>query len=194
MHLLPPDPTDASLLAMIEERQETALGRVMDRYGEELFLRCYSILKEEDLARDCVQEVFISLWWHASPTGIQNLSHFLKQSIRFRSLAVIRDSKFKARIEQQSQQLTQAVLQSDGLDWLLFKELKEKLEKVISSFPEQQQQIWRLHREEGLMYKEIASILGISRKTVEKKMSLSLKTLRNEFGDVLLLLVFARIL
>ncbi|MEO8172419.1 MAG: sigma-70 family RNA polymerase sigma factor [Sediminibacterium sp.] len=194
MNLLPPNPTDAELLALIEQRQEMALGRVMERYGEELFRRCHSILKDESLARDCVQEVFISLWWHDSPTGIHNLSHFLKQSIRFRSLAMIRDSKFKEKIEQQSLALTQAVLQSDGLDGLLFKELKEKLERVISNFPLQQQQVWRMHREEGIMYKEIASQLGISQKTVEKKMSLSLKALRNEFGDALLLFIFSRLL
>ncbi len=73
MNLLPPDPTDAALLALIEERQEMALGAVMGRYGEELFRRCNAILKDEDLAKDCVQEVFISLWGHASPTNIQNL-------------------------------------------------------------------------------------------------------------------------
>lgn len=194
MNFIPPDPSDAALLALIEQRDEAALGRVMDRYSGELFRRCFAILDEEDAARDCVQEVFISLWWHSSPTSIFNLSHFLKQSMRFRSMAMIRDNKFRTKIEKQSALLTQIILQSEGLDSLLLKELKERLEKVISTFPAQQQQVWRLHREDEMKYKEIALALGISQKTVEKKMSLSLKALRDEFGDVLLLFIFSRLL
>ncbi len=53
---------------------------------------------------------------------------------------------------------------------------------MISGFPEQQQQVWRLNREEGMTYPEIAALLRISPKTVEKKMSASLKILRNEMG------------
>jgi RNA polymerase sigma-70 factor (family 1) len=185
MSLLPPDTNDAALLASISQRKETALDTLMKRYWEGLFRKCYALLRDEDAAKDCVQEIFISLWRHESPTEIENLDHWLHQAARFRAMAAIRTAKRKALIEDHASKLTTIILYSDGLNSLLLKELKEKLEKVIGTFPEQQQQVWRLNREEGMTYKEIAEALGISQKTVEKKMSASLKILRKNFDKEL---------
>jgi len=152
------------------------------------------LLRDEEIAKDCVQEIFISLWRHESPTGIENLSHYLHQAARFRALAAIKASKRKALIEENGARLTAGILYSDGLNSLLLKELKEKMEKVIQAFPEQQQQVWRLNREEGMTYREIAEALGISPKTVEKKMSASLKTLRNELGEAVMVALIVHFL
>jgi len=46
--------------------------------------------------------------------------------------------------------------------------------------PEKRQEIFRLSREEGLKYREIAEKLDISIKTVETHMGLAIKTLRNK--------------
>lgn len=51
-----------------------------------------------------------------------------------------------------------------------------------------QRLIFRLHREESLTYREIAERLQISVKTVEKKMSMSLRYLRAHAGDSIVLL------
>lgn len=194
MNIVPPNPTDATLLASISQRNETALDTLMKRYWEKLYRRCYSMLRDEEASKDCVQEVFIGLWRHESPAGIENLDHYLHQAARFRSLAVIRSSKRKALIEEHATKLTRFILYSDGLDSLLLKELKEKLERVINTFPVQQQQIWRLNREDGMTYREIAEALGISPKTVEKKMSASLKTFRNEMGDAMMAVLIVHFL
>jgi RNA polymerase sigma-70 factor (ECF subfamily) len=66
--------------------------------------------------------------------------------------------------------------------------------RVVKTFPEQQQQVWRLNREEGMTYREIAEALGISPKTVEKKMSASLKTLRNEMGEAVMVALIVHFL
>ena len=182
MDLLPPNPTDAALLALLAERREAALDTLMKRYWEGLYRKCWSFLRDEDAAKDCVQEIFIALWQHSTPETIHNLDHYLHQAARFRALTSIRSSKRKELVEQRGMRLTNLLLNGDGLDALMLKELKEKLERVISGFPEQQQQVWRLNREEGMTYPEIAKLLGISSKTVEKKMSASLKILRNEMG------------
>lgn len=193
MDLLPPNPTDAALLALLAERREAALDTLMKRYWEGLYRKCWSFLRDEDAAKDCVQEIFIALWQHSTPETIHNLDHYLHQAARFRALASIRSSKRKELVEQRGVRLTNLLLNGDGLDALMLKELKEKLERVISGFPEQQQQVWRLNREDGMTYLEIAALLGISSKTVEKKMSASLKILRTEMGgqmgEVMILMI-----
>ena len=59
-------------------------------------------------------------------------------------------------------------------------ELLQKIEESINSLPRKRKEIFRLSREEGLKYREIAEKLNVSVKTVETQMSLSIKTLREK--------------
>jgi RNA polymerase sigma-70 factor (ECF subfamily) len=77
---------------------------------------------------------------------------------------------------------------------LLFKEQELLLRQILSSLPDDCRQIFQLSREEQLTYKQIARQLNISEKTVEKKMSICLKQIRqvlqqNKTLSVALLLV-----
>lgn len=58
-----------------------------------------------------------------------------------------------------------------------------KIEESINSLPEKRQEIFRLSRNDGLKYHEIAQKLNISIKTVETQMSLAIKTLRDKLKN-----------
>ena len=61
--------------------------------------------------------------------------------------------------------------------------------------PERRRKIYLLCKEEGLSHKEIASLLNISKDTVEQQINLSMKHLRKELAKKLLsLLVFAALM
>jgi RNA polymerase sigma-70 factor (ECF subfamily) len=68
--------------------------------------------------------------------------------------------------------------------------LKQKIESAISALPEKRQEIFRLAREEGLKYREIADRLEISVKTVETQMTLSMKQLRESLKEFKNLVMF----
>ena len=53
----------------------------------------------------------------------------------------------------------------------------------IDALPEKRREIFRLSREEGLKYKEIAEKMNISVKTVETQMGLALKQLREQLRE-----------
>ena len=59
--------------------------------------------------------------------------------------------------------------------------LLEHIREAIDQMPPQRRKIFKMGRFEGLKYKEIASSLGISPKTVEVQMGKALKTLREMF-------------
>ena len=61
------------------------------------------------------------------------------------------------------------------------------IEKAIHSMPGRRLEIFRLSREEGLKYREIAEKLNISVKTVEAQMGMALKALREKFREFLFL-------
>jgi RNA polymerase sigma-70 factor (ECF subfamily) len=69
----------------------------------------------------------------------------------------------------------------DGDD-ALDEDLMGRVTDAIDEMPPQRQKIFKMGRFDGLKYKEIASALGISPKTVEVQMGKALKTLRETFN------------
>jgi RNA polymerase sigma-70 factor (ECF subfamily) len=62
-------------------------------------------------------------------------------------------------------------------------ELARKIKESIDLLPEKRKEIFRLSRQEGLKYHEIATKLNISIKTVETQMGLAIKTLRDKLKN-----------
>ncbi len=60
----------------------------------------------------------------------------------------------------------------------------EKLKKAINNLSEGQRIAFLMNRVEGKKYREIAEILEISVKAVEKRMSLALIALRKEIDEI----------
>jgi len=64
------------------------------------------------------------------------------------------------------------------------KEFNEKLEKALSNLSESQRVAFLMNRIDGKKYKEIAKILGISVKAVEKRIHNALLNLRKEIDNI----------
>lgn len=60
----------------------------------------------------------------------------------------------------------------------------EKLRNAIANLSEAQREAFLLNRIDGKKYKEIAEILGISIKAVEKRISGALESLRQTIGNI----------
>ena len=58
-------------------------------------------------------------------------------------------------------------------------EVSDLISQTLEKLPERTREIFRLNRQEGLKYREIAKKLSISEKTVEANMGKALKALRN---------------
>ena len=68
---------------------------------------------------------------------------------------------------------------ADGQQMLVLHELTHVMDQSIAKLPKQCRRIYEMSREEGLKYREIATILQVSVKTVETQMGRALKHLRN---------------
>ncbi|MBT2564665.1 hypothetical protein J7E50_25845 [Pedobacter sp. ISL-68] len=71
----------------------------------------------------------------------------------------------------------------------LFKERQQLIEGIINQLPSDCREIFLMSRQDGLVYRQIAIKLNISEKTVEKKMSKSLKIIRSGLSMDLYLLI-----
>ena len=180
--------TDDQLLKLLQHSDELAFAEIYNRYWKPLYISAHNILQAKEGAQDAVQEVFTSLWKRRNIVQIQTLQSYLYQAIRFQVLKAIRAEKTDNNFFNRLAQVSKDILTEDPL---LFKELEALYQQLIRSLPPDEQEIFSLHRDAGLTYKQIAEEKNISVKTVEKKMSHALKEIRYGLDDALAILLIA---
>jgi RNA polymerase sigma-70 factor (family 1) len=167
--------SDNDLLLLLREGEQAAFTEIYNRYWKLLYKTAVNILEDGDAAQDIVQNIFVSLWQRRAEVHISVLKPYLQQATRFGVFKAIRaeqtDKTFYARLAE----VTADMIADDPL---IFKEQQSLLKELIDGLPEDCREAFRLSREESLTYKQIAALLGISEKTVEKRMSKSLKHIR----------------
>lgn len=183
--------TDDQLLKLLQHSDELAFAEIYNRYWKPLYLSAHNILQVKEGAQDAVQEVFTSLWKRRNIVQIQTLQSYLYQAIRFQVLKAIRAEKTDNNFFNRLAQISKDILTEDPL---LFKELETLYQQLIRSLPPDEQEIFSLHRDAGLTYKQIAEEKNISVKTVEKKMSHALKEIRYGMDDALAILLITYLL
>jgi RNA polymerase sigma-70 factor (ECF subfamily) len=157
-------------------------------------LTAYGLRFVRDLptAENIVQDVFLKLWQNRKEMTITtSLEHYLFRAVRNHSLNFL--DKAKVRSAYLRMQTGREEYNEDYRGFYPEIGLLEIIEKEISALPEKRQEIFRLAREEGLKYREIADQLKISVKTVEAQMSLALKQLREtlkKYNHMILFFMF----
>lgn len=179
--------SDLQLITLLKQDDESAFSELYQRYWKKLYQTANNIIQNEAAAQDAVQEVFISFWNRRTETEIQNPGAYLYQATRFAVLKAIRAQKTDALFYERLRAVTTELIIEEPL---LFKEQQQVLGALINSLPDDCKEAFRLSREEQLTYKEIAAQLNISEKTVEKRMTKSLKFLREKLSLELCVSIF----
>lgn len=154
-------------------------------YFPKLSQFAYRYVHSNHLAEDLVHNVFFSLWRnreHIKP--VESLRPYLYRATRNQALKHMNRSKSDLMSDRSLKSI--AVKQDWSPDEITDdKELENAVIQAVQKLPEKRRQIYLLHREDGLTYKEIAQVLDISIKTVETQMSRSLRFLRKCLSDFL---------
>lgn len=164
---------------------EGAYREIFYTYYPSLFRFATSLLHEEQLAEEVVSDVFINIWkGRDSLTSIRNLRLYLFVAVKnlcHRALSRMGD------VPDVLDEETLDCVSGHGMaadDMLLSKELTHAFDKAVASLPERCRLIFRLVREEGLRYREIAIILNISQKTIEAQMTIATRRILLAMGDL----------
>ncbi len=155
---------------------------------ESLFRSTYSslvnyartLLKDNDTAEEIVQDLFYIMWRDRKKIKIiSSLNGYLFRSVYNKSMHYLEHQKVVKRHAGKAVAGI-SIDTEDPAEVLKYKELHEKIAKIIEKLPERCARIFCMSRFEGLKYSEIAEELSISVKTVEANMGKALKEFRNE--------------
>jgi RNA polymerase sigma-70 factor (ECF subfamily) len=174
---------DHSLYLQLKEGNEQAFKALFEKYYASMCHYACQFLKDTDLAEETVQELFVRLWEKRTGLTIDtSVNNYLFRSVHNHCLNQLQHQKIRQQYASHVMEVSKQ--EADWQPFYMEVELMERIEKCISALPEKRQEIFRLSREQGLKYKEIAEKLNISVKTVEAQMGLALKYLRDELKEL----------
>jgi RNA polymerase sigma-70 factor (ECF subfamily) len=144
----------------------------------------YTIVKDDMMAEEMVQNVFFKLWKNREQLDIQqSLAGYLYRAVYNESLNYIKHQKVKAEYRKYAARNMNNP--GSAADTLKMKELRKHLDEALQELPEKCRTIFQMSRFENLKYLEIANKLEISVKTVENQMGKALRVLRIRLADFL---------
>lgn len=162
--------------------KETVFSKLHKAYAKDLHDFIYYKYGEQHNPKDKVQQAFLKLWENCKDIKPEKAKSFLFSVANNTTLNVIKHKKVVLKYE-----LKTPKNQSDNQDPQFLMEEREymdKYQKALSKLTEEKRVAFLLNRVEGKKHKEIAEMLGISRKAVEKRIYTALKQLREDIEEI----------
>lgn len=172
--------SDADLAVSIREGSAEAY--------RELFMRYYSVVYRFlermfykagiwESAEDVAQNVFMKVWiGRACLDEHRSIKSFIYTIARNEALNILNS---RART---TEELVESIQdrRPDAQAEMELKQLEESIAGRIAELPEQRQRVFRLSRIYQMENDEIATMLGIAKRTVDKHIELALKDIRHD--------------
>lgn len=173
---------DAVLFEKIKKGDEKAFERLFHSHYGHLCLFAEHFVRNHAEAEEIVQDIFMRLWENKSRITIAtSVKNYLFRSVKNSCLNFLKHNQVKNQYaEKFLSEASQAEPDDEGF---IESGLFQKIEECINSLPEKRREVFRMSREEGLKYREIAEKLNISVKTVETHIGLAIKTLRDKLSQ-----------
>ncbi|EDM36918.1 putative RNA polymerase ECF-type sigma factor [Pedobacter sp. BAL39] len=172
--------SDQELTAQLRLGSRNAFNEIYFRHSEYLYRFAFNIIKDEDECTDAIQDVFIWLWSNKEKIQVTSLKGYLCAAVKYKLSRVIQSSKRRSEILAQRPEIEMTAAN----DPMEIRELEQAIDDFIETLPPKARKIFEMSRKEYLSNKEIAEKLGISTKTVENQMTITLKKLKENLGKM----------
>lgn len=148
--------------------------------SKKLFRSALLILRNEEEARDVVQDVFLKLWQKRGELElVDNVEAFAMRMTRNRCIDVMRANRYVSIDREAGRMLKEEP--DDITPDMEVSETAGRIKKLIEELPETQRQVMQLRDIEQLEYEEIAGITGLQVNAIRVNLSRARKRVRDEF-------------
>lgn len=160
-----------------------ALELLFHRYYNDLCRYLIIFLKDENIAKNIVQDLFLYLWEkHENIDFKKSLESYLYQACRFNALIYLRNENRHVVCHEKIRD-TSSDESLDVSSEMEIKELNRIINEAIELLPDRCRQIFNLSRSRGLSYHEIATQLGISVSAVDNQVNIAIKKIKRHIGS-----------
>jgi len=167
-------------------------------YPKMMALACRFV--DEHVAKDMVQESFVSFWEQRETMDIRNIQSYLYRSVQNNCLnyikhdKVVSDYENRVRIaEARIRFLNETSDENEILKDLEYKNIRSLIETSLNKLPPKCREAFRLCYFDELSYKEVAEIMNISHRTVEIHVQKALAFLKKDLKNPIILLLLSSV-
>ena len=160
--------TDLELWKSIKNADVKAFKLLMDRYWPVLFNKANARIKNEEVAKDLVQEILISVWVNRKKLPEEILPKaYLYTAVKYKVLNFVSYSNLRLKHASQILEKQQEERNLTPEDLIDVKELKIAINNSTAVMSSSMKDIFELNYKEGLSIAEIALKKGISAQSVK---------------------------
>lgn len=169
--------SDAELTAAVRSGDDRAYDAVFLRWYPQVHRFLLTLVKENTLAEDLAQSVFMKLWlFRARLNPAQSLKNYLMVLARNAALDFFRSKYHSMQADMATPPERTAPERTEQKAELT--EVNIRIRQAVEEMPAQRREVFKMSRVQQLSSEEIAEKLGLSVRTVEKHLQLALKDLR----------------
>jgi RNA polymerase sigma-70 factor (family 1) len=171
------------LLNEIAIGDHRAFRILFDLYKDKVYSYSLRFLRNETLAEEIVQEVFINLWLKRDRLpAIVNFGGYLRVLTKNQTLNALKKLALDFKTSIAGGDIW-TELDNDTEDAIILKDTRALLQEAIDQLPKQQKLVYEFCKIEGLKQKEAAERLNISPLTVKVHLREATKSIRKFMAD-----------
>ena len=178
-----PSSDDGDLVDLVR-RDQSALARIYDRFGSAVYVLSRQVIKDDGLAQDVTQEIFLRLWNEPQRFDSErgSLRSFLLREAHSRSIERVRSEEARRQRESRSEFRDRPV-PLDIEDDVLRSLTSDEVRIALSQLPEGERSAIVLAYYGGHSYREVASVLGAPEGTIKSRIRSGLLKLSSLLDD-----------
>jgi len=174
--MLPNKEIDSLRNQIAEQNDQQAFGRLYMAFMPMLMQFAFSIIKNKQLAEEIIEDVFVKIWQHRKDiVKIDNLKLYLYVSTKNTALNYLSRHFRKETLSLDEISMNAAPITYNPEQLLITSEAVKKIEFAINQLPDRCKLIFKLVKEDGLKYNDIAQLLNISVKTIDSQMAIAVQ-------------------
>jgi len=180
---------ERDLILLLKEQDHSAFNEIYERSWSVLFKTAYLRLKDKEVCKDIIHDVFADLWNRSDNLDIQNLQAYLQTAVRYKIYSWLAKGSNTAHFVEPFESM--AVDGHSADTWFEAKELEHLIELWIATLPRKRGQIFQLRYMENLSTKDISEKLNISQKTVQNQLLTANNELQAHLSNYMVVVLIA---
>jgi len=181
------------LLSRLLSGDRAAFSIIFSAYYKDLVAFAMSYTHSQQTSEEIAQDTFVKLWEdHETAQIDQSLKSYLLTTVRNKCINLYKHSKVM-QMHADDVRDRSPFFECDTDNYLLFSELQDQLDTALKKLPDEISGPFRMNRNQGLKYHEIADILGVSVRTIEVRIGKALHLLRiylKDYFQIIILVIW----
>jgi RNA polymerase sigma factor (sigma-70 family) len=174
---------EKDLLQRLQQNEEGALASLMEMYYDDLYNYAARFARDDGLIKDCIQEVFISLWQRRETAGtILSPKYYFLRAIKNKVLKSLHKNIRTATPTHSMDDYDffhEFSIERIIIEKQVSEERAEKLRKILTFLSKRQKEIIYLKYYQYLDQGQIAELMNISRQSVYNLLHEAIHKLRS---------------